>query len=191
MDYTETISTKLKEALNSDIYSHKYIKIPFWRQFYAQLATASSYLIGYIILHMTFTHEIEKLDFVTYWNSRPHQHWKMTMLAVFSLLLFLVDSPASKGGFKASPKTLMLTQLFGDFMRVGLYLYFYLLLDEEIFETTTDPDQQWGGILVFLTYILFLSRKLLFWISILLIQKMDTEPWNEVSLQEKEENQDK
>ena len=69
----QPLTQKLQEYLNQDMAYGKYIKIPFMRYFYSQLTKLSVYLLSYILIHLSLTQEIAKLDVLTYWKESQHQ----------------------------------------------------------------------------------------------------------------------
>lgn len=71
----------------------------------------------------------------------------------------------------------MFGELFFDVIRMIDYYLVYELLNIEVFDKTENAQMQTTGFALFAMYVLFILRKFIFWLNIILVQKMDLERW--------------
>ena len=71
----------------------------------------------------------------------------------------------------------MITELVCDAIRIVDYYLVYHLLNIEVFDKTENNNLQMTGFALFGMYVLFILRKFIFWLNILLVQKVDLERW--------------
>lgn len=67
----------------------------------------------------------------------------------------------------------MITELVCDIIRIVDYYLVYHYLNLEVFDKTENNNLQMVGLAMFGMYVLFILRKFIFWLNILLVQKID------------------
>ena len=67
----------------------------------------------------------------------------------------------------------MITELVCDAIRIVDYYLVYHYLNLEVFDKTENNNLQMVGLAMFAMYVLFILRKFIFWLNILLVQKID------------------
>lgn len=71
----------------------------------------------------------------------------------------------------------MVSELVCDAIRIVDYYLVYHFLNMEVFDKTENNHLQTTGFAMFAMYVLFILRKFIFWLNILLVQKIDLERW--------------
>jgi hypothetical protein len=74
----------------------------------------------------------------------------------------------------------MFWNLSGDIARIINYFMVFYLFNKDLFShSPNNPHLVIMKLALIVLWVLFTLRKVIFWISILLLQKMDSKPWSE------------
>ena len=173
---------KLKANLNEDIYEAKFIKDQFWQSFYLKISQGSAYLFNFVLLQLATTTNLKEFDPIAYYVNSQQK----TLLITIVVLTFICshgEGQAQKSDdgldehFELSSEWKMITELVCDTIRIVDYYLVYHYLNLEVFDKTENNNLQITGFALFAMYVLFILRKFIFWLNILLVQKIDLQRW--------------
>ena len=73
----------------------------------------------------------------------------------------------------------MMLELTADLIRIGNYYLIYYVLKADLFASSTNSHLIITRYAILAMWVLFSSRKVIFWVNILILQETDDSPWNE------------
>ena len=187
--YVNEGQNQLKANLNEDIYQAKFIKNGWFRWGYLKLVELSATIFSFTLIYLASTRQLDNIDPLSYFRSTPRKHI-FIIIAFLTAYCYLTDKFLSVDDFEneegeekelkdnSTPFQKMIVEFSADMIRIVDYFLVYYVVKEDVFAGTTNSHLiiiQWALLLM---WFLFLTRKLIFWFCILILQGKDDTAWN-------------